>query len=496
MKKIILITAIFLSLFLASSVDAVFNKTLYRGSTGSEVAELQKALAALPSIYPEQMITGFFGSKTEQAVKRFQKQYGMEQVGVVGPKTRAKLNALSASPSIPFSSQKSPVGSSQPAFVPPPPAQGGQATPYSSGISPAPLNTLSQLWGGGKCEGKGAVTLTSPPMKMDEVAFILPMGLMSGSHVTPVDHLYFHASHIKTGRYDVLAPANGFVVSAEIVGDSKDYRLVLEHSCTFYTIYIHITELAPKITAATGTFSQGSKAIRVPVRAGEIIGTKIPDVSKKTFQVDFSVANADVTLKGFIVPAHYAGEPWKIHTDDLYAYYQDPLRSALIAKTVRTAVPISGKIDYDIDGRVVGNWFRAGTNGYSGSNPSQYWEGHLTIAYDYLDPNAIRISMGSWGGKSTQAAVKGNAPNPKDVSVGTGLVKYELVDSHYTQPNGQPWDQETFAKDVRLDTTQSYEYGILLVQLIDSRKLKVETFLDKSASQISGFTPAAVMYER
>lgn len=357
-------------------------------------------------------------------------------------------------------------------------------------------NDLSQLWSRGKCEGKGPVTLSYPPIQMNDVSYILPMGLMSGSHVTPVDHLYFHTSHKIIKHYDVLAPANGYVVSAEIVGDSKDYRMILEHTCTFYSIYIHVTELAPKILAQTGAFSQGSKAIRVPVVAGEIIGTKIPNLNSKTFQVDFSIANAEITLPGFVVPQHYAGEAWKIHTDDLYSYYKDPLRSQLIAKTVRTADPISGKIDYDIDGRLVGNWFRAGTNGYGGSNPSQYWEGHLTIAYDFLDPSKIRISIGNWEGESKQTAVKGNMPDPKDVSVQTGLVKYELIDAHYTLPNGKSWDQEIFATDVKLDISRPDLYGTLLVQLVGERKLKLETFPSKSASEVTGFTANALIYER
>ena len=362
-RKFFLIIAISFFVFHAVATHAVFtfNKTLSRGKSGADVSELQRTLSTFSEIYPERMITGFFGIKTEQAVKRFQKKHGIEQTGIVGPKTRAKLNGLSR----PFSSKttpKSPTDSSMP--VSPAPLQ----YPPEHRMA-VPSNVLSQSFSRGICEGKGSVTFTSPPMNMEDIAYILPMGLMSGSHVTPVDHFYFHTSHKNTGRYDVLAPADGYVVSVEKVGDSQDYRMILEHTCTFYTIYIHVTELAPKIVAATGMFSQGSRPIRVPVRAAEVIGAKVPDFARKTFQVDFSVANVDVILKGFVVPEHYTGEAWKIHTDDIYVYYKEPLRSQLVAKSVRTQEPISGKIDYDIDGRLVGNWFRVGTNGYSGSNP-------------------------------------------------------------------------------------------------------------------------------
>ncbi len=475
-KKIILVVIFLFFVSLAPGAQAVlvFRNTLYLGSANSEVRELQRVLATFPDVYPEQLVTGFFGAKTAQAVRRFQKKYNISQTGTVGPKTRAKLNELSAA------SPSSPVSKIAP------------ITQQTIGSD----NVLSRSFGAGKCEGKGPVTLTSAPMRLEDVVYILPMGLMSGSHVTPVDHLYFHTSHKNTGRYDVLAPADGYVVGVEIVGDSGDYRIIIEHTCTFYTIYIHVTELAPKIAAAAGTFSQGSKAIRVPVQAGEVIGTKVPNMEKKTFQVDFSVANADVMLKGFVVPAHYAGEAWKVHTDDMYTYYRDSLRSQMIAKNIRTAEPVGGKIDYDIDGRLVGNWFRQGTNGYSGSNPYKYWEGHLTIAYDYLDPGSIRVSIGDWGGKSLQAGVKGNAPDPKNVSVETGLVKYELVDPYYVKANGTYWDQETLEKDVRLDFLDAFRHGTLLVQLIDERTLKIETFPGTAASDVNGFSVKAILYER
>lgn len=66
--------------------------SLKEGSTGDQVNLLQTLLAADPEIFPEGLVTGFFGRLTAQAVKRFQKKHGFEQVGHVGPKTLKKLN--------------------------------------------------------------------------------------------------------------------------------------------------------------------------------------------------------------------------------------------------------------------------------------------------------------------------------------------------------------------------------------------------------------------
>jgi len=58
-----------------------------------------------PEIYPEGLVTGYFGPLTLSAVKRFQQKYWQEilapwgltkdqATGFVGPTTRAKINQL------------------------------------------------------------------------------------------------------------------------------------------------------------------------------------------------------------------------------------------------------------------------------------------------------------------------------------------------------------------------------------------------------------------
>ncbi len=69
-------------------------RSLSLGMTSEEVKLLQEILATDPDIYPEGLVTGYFGPLTEKAVKKFQAKFGIEQVGNVGPKTLAKLNTL------------------------------------------------------------------------------------------------------------------------------------------------------------------------------------------------------------------------------------------------------------------------------------------------------------------------------------------------------------------------------------------------------------------
>ena len=73
----------------------VFTIPTALGSRGPEVTALQERLTA-EGVYSGE-ITGYFGLQTQAAVKRFQAKYGIEQLGAVGPATRAKLNISATS---------------------------------------------------------------------------------------------------------------------------------------------------------------------------------------------------------------------------------------------------------------------------------------------------------------------------------------------------------------------------------------------------------------
>src|SRR3989338_809382 len=70
------------------------------------------------------------------------------------------------------------------------------------------------------CTGTGTVTFTSPPMDIEDINFIEPIGLMIGGHVTPIDHGYYTAKTWQPGTprkaddfVDIRAPAAGIVTS-------------------------------------------------------------------------------------------------------------------------------------------------------------------------------------------------------------------------------------------------------------------------------------------
>ena len=333
------------------------------------------------------------------------------------------------------------------------------------------------------------------PVDLDSVEMMVPFGLMADSHVTPVDHQYFQNFKEPDRRIEVYSPGPGTVVDIQHMGqiivdgenrEADDYRLVIEHDCDISSIFIHIPELAPKIAAVAPPIGESAR-VNVPVDAGEPIGVF-------TRNVDYNLVDLGYTVEGLLVPEQYSREPWKVHVPDTLRYFTDPIREAMIAKSPRIEEPFAGEFAYDIDGRLVGNWFQVGTNGYAGADPQRYWAGHLSVVYDLFDPSQVVVSIGTFDGASAQFGVRGNAPDPAGVTVASGVIAYELVDYDYYVAD-ERWDRISLAKGIRAVNYDEVR-GVVLFQLLDDRRLKVEIFPGKTAPEVDGFTAAALTYER
>jgi len=345
-------------------------------------------------------------------------------------------------------------------------------------------------------------------MNYDDIGSIQPYGTMVGAHVLPTDHGYFGPKIFNSPRdaYPVFAIADGYIVNAshrsQSVGDGPkkahdEYQLLFEHSCTFYSYYDLLTSLVGNVAEGVGKLGGfNSKQVRIPVKAGQEIGR----IGGQT--VDFGVWNFELPPAKVANPDSYKDHLDRLYLDDMFSHFVEPVKSQLLALAARVVEPRSGTIHYDIDGRLVGNWFLEGSNGFSGSQSNQgqpgyrYWDGHLTVAYDYIDPTQIKFSVGNYQGEATQFGVKGNAPDPKDVSIETGLIKYELQNAGYTNGDtGAQWLMAPPIANPRLKSSGPVK-GTVILQLTAADKLKVELFPGKTASQVTGFTGNAQTYLR
>lgn len=69
------------------------NRQLELGMSGADVSALQAFLAKDATLYPQGLVTGYFGMLTQSAVSNFQARNGIDNIGRVGPVTLIALNA-------------------------------------------------------------------------------------------------------------------------------------------------------------------------------------------------------------------------------------------------------------------------------------------------------------------------------------------------------------------------------------------------------------------
>lgn len=94
MKKTIIKTlALAMVISPALTSAATLTRQLELGMRGSDVGTLQTFLAQDATIYPQGLVTDYFGSLTKSAVSNFQSRNGISTVGRVGPQTLGVINS-------------------------------------------------------------------------------------------------------------------------------------------------------------------------------------------------------------------------------------------------------------------------------------------------------------------------------------------------------------------------------------------------------------------
>ncbi|HEY4522589.1 MAG TPA: peptidoglycan-binding domain-containing protein [Candidatus Paceibacterota bacterium] len=176
-------------------------RSLKVGSSGSDVTRLQQFLARDPAIYPEAVVSGYYGALTEAAVKRWQVKYNIVSsgtaattgFGVVGPRTAAAI-ALQCSGG--GGGTPPPVGG----FI--------QVTPVAGNV-PLEVNVQATVNTTKSCAG-ATYTLdfgdSSPPQ---------PIPVPPGNCVQ-MQQAYKH-TYIYGGTYQIKLSAGGHQTSATVV---------------------------------------------------------------------------------------------------------------------------------------------------------------------------------------------------------------------------------------------------------------------------------------
>ena len=295
-----------------------------------------------------------------------------------------------------------------------PDATGGGGTQSSSGFLP------------------GMLSLRASPVDPGAILWITPLGnLNPPSHTLPTDHIYFYIANPDAGdspvakRTPFAAPGDG-TVGTVIGGVGLESKVFVRQTTTFGYYLDHLILTTP--------LSAGSK-----VTAGQVLGT-----TGSAYAIDLGVTNDALTLS-FVSPERYNSDTR--HADAPLKYFDEPLRTQLYAKVQRLGSDLDGRIDFDVAGRLIGNWFV----GSGDSTP-------LVFTYDTYDPSKVLIAINT-GSLQGVFSIGATDPAPKDVTVASGRVLYTL-----TRTNSGPPHNNTGIS------------GFLLVQLLDDSHVREEIF--------------------
>lgn len=354
--------------------------------------------------------------------------------------------------------------------------QSGQSTKYYSFTS--------------ACQGTGRKALTTLPINLDVIRSIWPLGRTGGEDVIPyeTDSFFFKNLDTPSNSYTVVSPASGVIAmvnehhSFAPAGGSSGtrYEVMIAHTCTQYSFIFDLSSVDSSAVAGQ------------QIAEGQVVG-------KVGGSHGFAYGILDTSSPNhYVIPEHY--DAYKLYGKNAFDYFSDNLKATLEVKSLRRVPPRGGVLGIDQDGKLVGNWHKQGSEGFS-NQPGQedYYKNFLAFGYDFIDVGHLRFSIGNYLGQPKQFGVKGNGPDPANVSVSSGIIKYELVDYHYKNEttgqvgeNTDSFDPANVYKPVNDDPV----IAVLLVQLTADRTLKQEFFPGKNATQVSGFTDKATMYER
>ncbi|MBI4093635.1 peptidoglycan-binding protein [Candidatus Kaiserbacteria bacterium] len=244
-----------------SSSCPLIGRSLKKGSSGDDVTRLQQFLARDFTIYPEALATGYYGSLTEAAVKRWQAKYNIVSsgspestgYGVVGPRTAAAIAILCSTGS--YNGVPGPSGAGAPVggFI--------QVTPIS-GNAPHAINVQTTVNTTNSCagaiytldygDGTQPARIAVPAGQCTQLTQTLGhtyayggtylMTLSAGAHRTTATVQVYGAGPPQTAPTPTppSAPSSSWgiiSVTPAVGGDSLAIAIEIEHpSCLAYSI--------------------------------------------------------------------------------------------------------------------------------------------------------------------------------------------------------------------------------------------------------------------
>lgn len=294
------------------------------------------------------------------------------------------------------------------------------------------------------------VVFTDSPLAFENLKHVIPLGnLNPPGHTFPTDHAYFEkVDHAKA--YPVIAPAAGTIVWM-LSRDGGEAKIMVR--CT-PTLSYYLDHVIPDAEIVKGA----------PVTAGARLGV----TSDRGAAIDLGVVDERVTRTGFVRPERYPSDT--LHAVSPFPLFAEPVRGRLYALIDRKGDDKDGRIDLDVKGRLVGNWFLEGLDVKASANYESR-DKHLAFVYDVADPASVRVAIG--GTLALTGLFTTPGPDPAQVSRESGPVHYFVRDAHRGSEQG----------------------GELVVEMLADDRIRVQAFVGLKRSAVS-FDDGASIYER
>lgn len=242
-------------------------------------------------------------------------------------------------------------------------------------------------------------TFTVSPVPTAHITSILPLGnLNPPGHTYPSDHIYLVLDNSSANAVNVYAAAAGTVTNIDQPSNAS-HRIFIQVDRSFTYYYDHIN-----IANGVGVGST--------VTAGELIGTNAGDAAA----VDFGVWNFNKTLSGLLDSCI---AEYDEHTDAPLEYYSGALRTTLYGLV--TPASADGKIDYDISGKLSGDWVQN-----TSANALNDTSKQLAFVYEPRNPSLMRIVIGGTLTSASIYGVQGGATDFGSVTPASGQINYRL----------------------------------------------------------------------
>ena len=248
----------------------------------------------------------------------------------------------------------------------------------------------------------------TPPIPLDTLSLIKPLGNMNGGHILPnqADHIYVDTS-ASSGVSTVYAPGKAtllqVVTQVDQTGLEGDRATIYFSPCKSVMFAYQITAISPALKQAISGLTpiqvqNGGSVMHntiyqtdIPLESGEALGTF-------DGELDFAAADIRTPSWQFLdlrTATGMLGDSY-LHGVCPLDYFKEPLRTKLRnALSIQNAgvngIPSCGAIMQDKSGTAQGNWYEQGMdlrNGIVGS-------GLLAIVHSNRDPAEGAVSFGT-----------------------------------------------------------------------------------------------------